>query len=98
MKLTMLKAIMQSMPRQILLQEKFMVVHGLHFFVYPILSCPLTRDEAYKCLGYLLESVADAMDKLHNKFGVAHLDICLENICFKEESDRNISAMLIDLD
>ena len=38
------------------------------------------------------------MNKLHDKLGVAYLEIHLENICFKEESDGNISAVLIDLD
>lgn len=86
------------MPQQTLLPENDIVqVHGLTFFVYPLLSHPLMREEAYKCLGHLLDSVADAIDELHKKLEVVHLDICLENICFKE-SNGEFSAILIDLD
>lgn len=55
----------QPMPQQTLLPENDIQVHGLTFFFCPLLSHPLTREEAYKCLGYLLESVADAIDELH---------------------------------
>jgi len=42
-------------------------------------------------------SRAPAGKELHKKLEVAHLDIRLENICFKE-SDGEFSAVLIDLD
>jgi len=45
----------QPMPQQTLLPENDIQVHGLTFFVYPLLSHPLTREEAYECLGHLLE-------------------------------------------
>lgn len=88
----------QPTPQQTLLPENKVKIHTLTFFVYPVLSRPLTRDQAYNCLGYLLQSVVEALDELHNVLNVAHLDIHLENICFKEESDGSFIAVLIDLD
>jgi len=57
----------QPMPQQTLLPENDIQVHGFTFFVYPFLSHPLMREEACKCLGHLLVSVADAFDELHKK-------------------------------
>ena len=68
---------------------------GKTFFVYIPLIPPLTREEAIKCLGPFVKSVADAIHSLH-MFGYAHLDVRLENICFSTASPHH--AILINLD
>lgn len=50
-------------------------------------------EAAKRCLRSVLEKIQIAIDELH-KFGFAHLDIRLENVCF----DKELNAVLIDLD
>ena len=52
------------------------------FFVFPIRMSPMSREEAKKCLPNLIESVVKAIQAMHDKLQVAHLDIRLENVCF----------------
>ena len=77
---------------QLLLLEKTIILDGIHFHVFPVITPPLTNAKAQRCLGPLIESTAKAIDSLH-KLGIAHNDIQLENICF-----RSGNAVLIDYD
>ena len=52
------------------------------FFVFPIRISPMSREEAKKCLPNLVESVVEAIQAMHDKLQMAHLDIRLENVCF----------------
>ena len=53
---------------------------------------PLDEEAARKCLRTFTEKVHDALEELH-KFGFAHSDVRLPNICFDQEEN----AVLIDL-
>ena len=71
------------------------------FFTKPFMKCdklenPLKPDEAKKCLTDLLKQTAKAIEGLHG-IGIAHMDIRLENICFKRIGGGYV-AVLIDLD
>lgn len=58
----------------------------------------LERDNAKACLHDLVLKVADTIQKLH-LHGYAHLDVRLENICFRCEDDKKTCiVVLIDLD
>lgn len=77
----------QPMPQQTLLPENNDIqVHGLTFFVYPLLSHPLMREEAYKCLGHLLDSVADAIDELHK-----NLKLCTLTFVWRTSVSRRVT-------
>ena len=84
-----------SRPEWFLLPDKRKVINSKPFLFYKNLIRPLTRSEAGECLSSFIESVAEAVHSLH-KFGYAHLDIRLENICFSNGSPHH--AVLIDLD
>ena len=56
-----------------------------HFFVYPYMSPPLSREEARTCLRTFVQSVIEALQDLHKVTGCAHLDVRLDNICFSKK-------------
>lgn len=66
------------------------------FLMYDKLEKPLKPDQAKKCLTDLLRQTAKAIEGLHG-IRVAHMDIRLENICFKRFGG-GYAAVLIDLD
>ena len=54
------------------------------FLVFPMRIFPLLREEAIQCLPKFVESVAEALHSLHREpLRLAHLDVRLENICFR---------------
>ena len=73
----------------------------IKFFNTPFMKCdklekPLKPDQAKECLTDLLKQTAKAIEGLHG-IGIAHMDIRLENICFKRIGGGYV-AVLIDLD
>ena len=58
-----------------------------------VTHCPLTVDEASKCLKALVKELHEAIQAFHNE-GWAHADIRLPNVCF----DARCRPILIDLD
>ncbi len=54
---------------------------------------PMTPEESTECLLCLIKEVVIALDEMH-KFGFAHNDVQLPNICF----DASFRVILIDLD
>ena len=67
---------------------------GPHEFKYSkVRYGPLTAEDAGKCLYTLLMKINTALEQLH-RFGFAHNDVRLENICFSKE----LNAVLIDLE
>ena len=75
-----------------------LVVSGPLIFVFECLP-QLSRSEAKRRIGDVLEAIKLAVDELHSH-NVAHLDIRLPNICFKNTSGGNdgLVAVLIDLE
>ena len=57
--------------------------HRKHFFCFPKLIRPMSREDARRCLGSFYKSVHQAIDLLHKIAFRAHSDIRLENICFR---------------
>lgn len=76
---------------QLLTYEEKRTIFGINFYVFPLITPPLSFTSAQRCLGPLIESTAEAIESLH-KLGFAHLDIRLDNICFRS------GAVLIDFD
>ena len=68
------------------------MIFGLMFWVFPLITPPLSDRSALRCLGPLIQSTAKAIESLH-KLGFAHLDIRLDNICF-----HSGNPVLIDFD
>ena len=66
------------------------------FYIFDKQEKPLKPDQAKKRLNNLLKQAAAAIKGLHGA-GVAHMDIRLENICFKRFIG-GYHAVLIDLD
>ena len=70
-------------------------VRKLGFFGIEKQSKPLSREEALSCLYSLVENVAAELEGLHRTDNVAHLDVRLENICFRRSTG---SVIFIDFD
>ena len=67
--------------------------YGLvEFHKFDAIQDPLTRREAMPCLLRLLAGLRRALEELHSE-GIAHLDVRLPNVCFKQQT-----VILIDLD
>ena len=64
----------------------------LEFHKFDAIQDPLTRDEAKSCLIRLLDGLRRALEELHSE-DIAHLDVRLPNVCFKDQT-----VILIDLD
>ena len=62
------------------------------FHKFNAIQDPLTRGEAKSCLIRLLDGLRHALEELHSE-DIAHLDVRLPNICFKDQT-----VILIDLD
>ena len=72
-------------------------LHGTvaNSFVYPALPYqPLSYEEAKECLADLVKKVSSALQKIHHILRLAHLDVRLPNICFREKGE----PVLIDPD
>ena len=76
-----------------LLPKRKVVIGELFCFVYDGMCPPLSREDTRLCLSSLLPKLKEALDELHSN-NIAHMDVRLENICFK----HNGSVQLIDLD
>lgn len=63
------------------------------YLEFPLLKPPINPEQAKQDLIPFVSSVVFALQELHD-FGIAHLDIRLENVCF----DSDNRAVLIDLD
>lgn len=83
-------------PKQVLLPDDHGRIFNIPFCVFRVLLPPLHSAQALPCLGYLLDSVATAIEELH-QLEFAHMDIRLDNICFTHENGK-VVAVLIDLD
>lgn len=59
------------------------------------LQPPLSRENAKQCLLSLLDGLQRALEELH-KNDIAHLDVRLPNICFRQEAC--VTVILIDAD
>ena len=71
------------------------IIAGVEFFRYPhIKHDPLTRAEAKRCLMALYRGLYNALEEVHSKLGLAHMDVRLPNICF----NNLYEPVLIDLD
>ena len=70
-------------------------IRKLSFFGTEKQSNPLSREEALSCLYSLVENVAAELEGLHRTDNVAHLDVRLENICFRRSTG---SVIFIDFD
>ena len=70
-------------------------VCDLNFFGSEKQSRPLSREEALSCLYSLVENVSAELEGLHQTDNVAHLDVRLENICFRS---RTGGVVFIDFD
>ena len=68
-----------QLPKQLHIYSK---ERDLMWYVFPILVPPKSRREARECLPTLVQSVAKAIQAMHSKLEMAHLDIWLENVCF----------------
>ena len=56
-------------------------VAGAEFYKYPhIKHDPLTRAEAKRCLMALYRGLHNALDEVHSKLGLAHMDVRLDNM------------------
>ncbi len=63
------------------------------YFEYKLLKPPIPVEQAKSKVMYITSGVILALNELHS-FGLAHLDIRLENVCF----DHDNTVVLIDLD
>ena len=68
-----------QLPKQLHIYNK---ERYLMWYVFPILVPPKSRREARECLPTLVQGVAKAIQAMHSKLEMAHLDIRLENVCF----------------
>ena len=69
---------------------------GVKFYKYKRLGKSCDYSQAMVDMPKLTRAVISAIEELHS-CGIAHLDIRLDNICFKDEDDLS-TAILIDLD
>ena len=63
-----------QLPKQLHIYNK---ERDLMWYVFPILVPPKSRREARECLPTLVQSVAKAIQAMHSKLEMAHLDIWL---------------------
>lgn len=63
------------------------------YIKFPAYTQPMSREDAEKFIFPLVTDVIAALTELH-EFGLAHLDVRLDNICFREDG----SVIMIDLD
>ncbi len=88
-----------SLPEVINRSETCMILKVKNDFLkFKRLIYPLRREAAKECLKEFLLKIYCALDKLH-KCGFGHLDVRLENICFRyDDSANDYKVVLIDLD
>ena len=78
-----------QLPKQLHIKER-----DLMWYVFPILVPPKSRREARKCLPALVQGVAKAIQAMHSKLEMAHLDIRLENVCFTRTGKGNLGPAM----
>ena len=66
--------------------------------VYRRLKPPLRVNEIQLCFRAFAESVYSAIKELHSKTKYAHMDIRIPNICYDDDTDGEVMAVLIDVD
>ena len=64
------------------------------YLIYSLYLLPLSRKSAYPMLRLIVGDVAEALQQLHDNLNLAHMDVRLENMCFRKDGH----AILIDLD
>ena len=85
-------SILQALP--IIKLQRVTVVGTHYYYKYRgIPNDPLTRPEAKSCLYDLVQMLVQVIESFH-KYGWAHQDIRLQNICF----DKDYMPVFIDLD
>ena len=67
------------------------------FFEYPLLMPPLNPHEAKSVAKSFVKLVCEAVEELHAKFQLAHLDLKSGNFCLTDNSD-SFGVKLTDLD
>lgn len=96
----MLEEITASLPSSLCLprvHDKMIQAYSWHgFFVFDHLLSPLNRSEAKSCLVDFIDKAAASLEALHS-LGYAHLDVRLDNKCFKYKGS-DVIAVLIDLE
>ena len=70
-------------------------IGNMRYFEFKLYDQPLSEEEARRHKVWFVSEVVKAVNELHDRAKVAHLDIRLENICVDDESNRLI---LVDLD
>ena len=70
-------------------------IGNMRCFEFKLYDQPLSEEEAQRHKVWFVSEVVKAVNELHDRAKVAHLDIRLENICVDDESNRLI---LVDLD
>ena len=70
-------------------------IGSMRCFEFKLYDQPLSEEEAQRHKVWFVSEVVKAVNELHDRAKVAHLDIRLENICVDDESNRLI---LVDLD
>ena len=70
-------------------------IGSVEYFEFKLYDQPLSEEEARRHKVWFVSEVVKAVNELHDRAKVAHLDIRLENVCVDDESNRLI---LVDLD
>ena len=90
-------AVDEKSDKYLLPSKKYSYRKGPCFYVYPKLLSPMSRAEAKRCLPNFVTSVAKAINALHTTLERAHLDIRLENVCFSEKFEGEITYYSLSL-
>ena len=69
----------------------------LGFMRTPLLIYPLIKAEAVQCFKDFIIKAAEAVQTLHD-YDYVHLDIRLENVCFRHNAHGDVNAVLIDFE
>ena len=72
--------------------------YGLSFFVFKALLPPPTVSQAKSCIKHFTKLVKESLEEFHRITGCAHLDVCIDNVCFCQQTDGSLVAVLVDLD
>ena len=83
-------------PKHITLCTTIRDIGYQQFFKFPAQLPPLNKDKVRQCLYDFMTRTATALEELH-RFGYAHLDVRIPNICFAKANERR-SKYIVDLD
>ena len=70
-------------------------IGSVEYFEFKLYDQPLSEEEAQRHKVWFVDEVVKAVNELHDRAHLAHLDIRLENICVDDETNQLI---LVDLD